>query len=464
MQTHRRLFLAVFTLAALLAGTLLGAPAAVADSTAKTALILGSSVSGSPSLEEQKLVELGYTVTVVDDATWSAMTAAQFAGYRLLVHGDPFCSTEVSPAFVSSAPVWAPVVMGTAGGSTKVGNRTLIGTDPVFHQSQGDAPALIKDGLNFAGAIVGATGVYFDATCDGYGGDGTDVLSVLERLTIDPGKWTTNNTPPCGGAIAIIASNAMFSDLEDADLEGWGCSVHETYPTFPTDWSALVVATDTPTAPTCGTDPNTGQSACGEAYVLLAGGGVVTAAPNISLTPLTATNPVNTTHTVTATVTNGDGSPLVGQLVSFVVTGANAGASGTCSPASCMTDSTGKVTFTYTGTNVGDDTINASFTKDGSTQKATAAKTWTASASHGEVVCTGYHGETYANGATIPAGSYILCTGPGKGTWVGKGSLKANGTQGQKTMQFKTVGTGAGQVVYTPKAGGSPITLNYTVA
>ena len=38
---------------------------------------------------------------------------------------------------------------------------------------------------------------------------------------------------------------------------------------------------------------------------------------------------------------------------------------------------TGKVTFTYTGTNVGDDTIKASITVEGSTQSATAAKKWT---------------------------------------------------------------------------------------
>ena len=31
----------------------------------------------------------GFAVTLVDDAMWGAMTAAQFADYQLLVVGDP---------------------------------------------------------------------------------------------------------------------------------------------------------------------------------------------------------------------------------------------------------------------------------------------------------------------------------------------------------------------------------------
>jgi hypothetical protein len=154
--------------------------------------------------------------------------------------------------------------------------------------------------------------------------------------------------------------------------------VHESFPTFPTDWSPLAVATDTASHPTCGTDVDTHATACGESYILIAGSGVVSTSPNLSLTPATATNPVGTTHTVTATVTTAAGGPASGVHVNFLVTGANAGASGTCVPASCDTDASGHVTFTYTGTNAGDDTIHASITVGGSTQSATAAKTWTA--------------------------------------------------------------------------------------
>ena len=79
---------------------------------------------------------------------------------------------------------------------------------------------------------------------------------------------------------------------------------------------------------------------------------------------------------MTATVSNSDDTPRADELVTFVVTGANAGAAGTCVPADCKSNGSGKVSFTYTGTNAGDDTINASITVDGSTQTATATKTW----------------------------------------------------------------------------------------
>ena len=250
----------------------------------------------------------------------------------------------------------------------------------MFHQTQG-GQKLIDTAVEFAGVQDGASGLYLDFSCrdtdyDANGmGDGQQFL--LPLLTIDTPNWTQNAGPPCGGSVSLISNAAQFATLHTSDLQGWGCSVHESFPTFPTDWSALAIATDTPTQPTCGTDVDTGASVCGEAYILVAGTGIVVVAPNIVLDPTTATNPVGTTHAVTATVTNSDGTPRSGQHVDFVVTGANAGASGTCTPASCDTDANGLVTFTYTGSNPGDDTINASITVGGSTQKATASKTWT---------------------------------------------------------------------------------------
>jgi len=97
----------------------------------------------------------------------------------------------------------------------------------------------------------------------------------------------------------------------------------------------------------------------------------------IGLTPADATNPVGTDHTVTALVTSG-GVPLADQLVTFSVTGQNVGATGTCLPVSCKTDSNGDVTFTYHDTNgAGDDVITASFTDaTGAPHSATAKKHW----------------------------------------------------------------------------------------
>lgn len=80
----------------------------------------------------------------------------------------------------------------------------------------------------------------------------------------------------------------------------------------------------------------------------------------IILTPASATNPLNTQHTVTAKVQDDKGDPLGGRLITFsIISGPNAGKVGTDT-----TDTNGKATFTYTGTVAGTDTIEASFVDD----------------------------------------------------------------------------------------------------
>jgi hypothetical protein len=76
----------------------------------------------------------------------------------------------------------------------------------------------------------------------------------------------------------------------------------------------------------------------------------------ILLSPLNATNPVGTAHTVTAKVQNDNGDPVVGRNVDFeVVNGPHAGTTG-----SDVTDASGEATFTYNGINAGIDEIRAS--------------------------------------------------------------------------------------------------------
>ena len=81
----------------------------------------------------------------------------------------------------------------------------------------------------------------------------------------------------------------------------------------------------------------------------------------VTLTPATATNPVGTTHTVTATVTDQNGNLQANVQVGFkILSGPNAGLLGYCSPSTCKTDSTGKVSWTYTSAGqTGTDSIQA---------------------------------------------------------------------------------------------------------
>ncbi len=76
---------------------------------------------------------------------------------------------------------------------------------------------------------------------------------------------------------------------------------------------------------------------------------------NLTLEPLTATNPIDSTHTLTAKLIKPDGSGIPNETITFTVTaGPNAGLTGTA-----VTDVNGEATFSYTGTIIGTDTIIA---------------------------------------------------------------------------------------------------------
>ena len=82
-----------------------------------------------------------------------------------------------------------------------------------------------------------------------------------------------------------------------------------------------------------------------------------TSLPTINLSPVTAKNPVNTEHTLTATVKDVSGNPQSGVLVNFsLISGPNSPLAG-----SGVTNTKGEVTFVYTGGgNIGIDKIQAS--------------------------------------------------------------------------------------------------------
>jgi hypothetical protein len=63
----------------------------------------------------------------------------------------------------------------------------------------------------------------------------------------------------------------------------------------------------------------------------------------LTLAPAADTNPVGTSHTVTATVLDQDGDPMAGVVVRFRVTGS------TTASGSCTTNAAGMCDFTYTG-------------------------------------------------------------------------------------------------------------------
>ncbi|KAB2836674.1 MAG: PEF-CTERM sorting domain-containing protein [Candidatus Brocadia sp.] len=94
----------------------------------------------------------------------------------------------------------------------------------------------------------------------------------------------------------------------------------------------------------------------------------------IILGPTSATNPVGTEHTVTATVQDDNGDPVAGRNVDFsIVSGPHAGLTG-----SDTTDASGQATFAYTGHTAGTDVIEASFVDSNGQTKTSnqVTKTW----------------------------------------------------------------------------------------
>lgn len=103
---------------------------------------------------------------------------------------------------------------------------------------------------------------------------------------------------------------------------------------------------------------------------------VIAVTQNITLSPEHDVNPAGTDHSVTATVVDSAGDPVVGTDVTFtVISGPNVGDSGVV-----PTDASGQAIWTYTGDGgIGTDEITASFVdNDGATKTSrVVTKEWT---------------------------------------------------------------------------------------
>ena len=334
---------------------------------ANSVLMLDTTVSGGGgSLEATEAASAGFTVVVVNAATWATTTLAEFKTYRALVLGDPNCTgvVSVAPAEANRA-IWSAAVNG---------NIIVFGTDEALHANFGDPARSIitKNGISFAGNIATKTGLFCSLSCYYHGTAPSTPVTVLDQF----GVFTVTGVG-CYNDAHIVATHPALTGITDALLSGWGCSVHEAFDGFPASFLPLAIARDPAGGPPFPGSLAFPDGSHGVPYILARGEGLVLIT-NITLTPATADNPVGTIHTVTATVvsnTPSPGTPVVGTTVTFLVTsGPNAGATGTG-----VTDALGKATFSYTSNGiVGTDTIKATFVDaSGATQTSnTAVKNW----------------------------------------------------------------------------------------
>lgn len=243
-------------------------------------------------------------------------------------------------------------------------------------------------GKNLAKTAIGLQALFY------VGDVGTSFPRVALTVTEIDKWWITsggNEAPPAGAAYACSGNGkynkgcgyGMFNAFKGLKLHGVNTlpDVNRPAGSFgdPDDWYAdyldwLIANQSLPTDPAGGSWPgmrfsashgdNT-SGAAALAELILSPVALIAPDPtlfsSVGLSPQTDTNPVSTPHTVIAFVQATGGAPIAGATVGFtVLSGPNAGASGTCNPVGCVSGSDGKVNFTYNGgPTTGNDKIQA---------------------------------------------------------------------------------------------------------
>lgn len=318
-------------------------------------LILDVTVwNGANSPEAQAATALGFPVTVVNTATWNSMTTAQFSQYRAVILGDPFCGFPASRApQITNGTQWGPAING---------NVFIIGSDPVDHGKV----LVTNNGVKFATAAAGKTGAYITASCYYNGTAPNTAIPWLHGLS-SLGEFTATGVSGCFNAAHKVADHPALSGLDDAYLSNWGCSVHEGFDHWPSDFAVLAIASGQ------GNFYTASDGSFGVPYILARGEGLVIKS-DVQLTPASAANTVGATQLLTATVLS-NSVPVVGTTVTFTfVDGPRAGQTATAT-----TNENGVATYSYTSTVEGTDGVTAKFVDQLSRTQTSgrSAITWT---------------------------------------------------------------------------------------
>ena len=406
--------------------------------TTNSVLIYQPSVIGAVSREETQAALVGLDVVVATAAQWSSMTTANFQTYRALILGDPSCGnvTSITGAEANRA-TWSAAV---------TGNVIVIGTDPEVHFSLGGSNLMAR-GICFAASDPARTGAYLDLSCY-YGSvpsGSPAVVPVLDQF----GTFKTYGTP-CDAGVHRVAAGTCLSTvvgtlptMTDAVLGPWHCSSHEGFTAWPPTFDVFAIVTGIPSTYTA-TDGTSGVP-----YILTRGTTVIS---NIHLGPSGVTNPIGTTHTVTATIAP---IPPLNTPVTFsVVSGPNAGPL----PPPVGTNAAGQASKTYTDSGgAGTDYIIASYVDAaGHTETSnTVTKTWAgdacATVAPPRLVCDPAHPGSFTAAITVtnhtggPVTSIVL-TPPAGSTY----------TLSQQVFPIPPLADGASTTISVTIGGASP--------
>jgi hypothetical protein len=204
--------------------TLLALPVSAAN-----ILILGTTLSVSPpnDNEEQIAINEGHTVSVVDAATWAAMTAPQFAAFDAIIFAEKYCddgnTSDLDPADANKG-VWSPAI---------TGNIYIHTFDAVYH-NEGQYEAMLANAINFV-ANGSGTGLFYGNGCRDFDGP----LAFLDQVT----AVSINNSDDPDNISIVDAAHPAMAGLTDSGLSNWGSSAHATMTSFP-GLVQLAVASD----------------------------------------------------------------------------------------------------------------------------------------------------------------------------------------------------------------------------
>ena len=265
------------------------------------------------------------------------------------------------------------------------------------------------------------------------GGNSSGVLTTVEAYDPATDTWATKTSMPTArDALGVAAVNGILYAVGGvsgsailATVEAYDpvTNTWTTKASMPTARGYLGVAGIIGTLYAVG-GFNRGPSAANEAFTPLGPPATLT------LTPLTALNPVGTQHCVTATVQDASSNPVPAVTVRFSVGPSVPTTFPTPPHGSGTTDANGQATFCYTASLPGTDVIHAFADANGDGTEETgepsgdAEKTWTLPAS------------TPLCAVTITDGGWIIANNTDRANFGGNAKVLADLTvQGQQNYQ-----------------------------
>jgi hypothetical protein len=203
-------------------------------------LILGSTNNNAAtSIEAYQAAQAGFTVVVASDASWSAMSTADFASYRAIVFADGMCSGGATlKAALANQAVWGPAVTGNVIVLGDHPGMSSLGTAPVQSFVETPVMSFVQTALGFAAAAQ-STGAYIALGC--YMSTATPTAAAVLKPF---GQFSVVQQNGCSAGSYLVASDPNLSALNNANMSGWSCTTDAEFVKWDSSFVPLMVATN----------------------------------------------------------------------------------------------------------------------------------------------------------------------------------------------------------------------------